>query len=141
MGGCGVIRDHLSRWVAGCYSGTVAGNAFRAEAKALVEVLELAWNRGLRRLICDVDCDNLVKILEDAGAIQLHSEFQVLFPIIQLLARDWHVRINSVHRDSNAVADLLARRGVVASTSGVWILDSPDHDVEYILLKDSLSIP
>lgn len=124
----------------GCYSSDSEGSAFKAEATTLKDVLELAWNRGFHRVICDVDCVDLVATLEDAIAVQLHSDFLVLNSISQLLAKDWDVRINCVHRDSNAVADYLARRGDATSTSGSWILDNPDHDFEYLLLKDSLSI-
>ncbi|XP_057438918.1 uncharacterized protein LOC130730815 [Lotus japonicus] len=88
IGGCGVIRDHLGLWVTGCYSGEPEGNAFKAEATTLKEVLELAWNRGLRSVICDVDCADLVATLADAVAVQLHSKFLILNSISQLLAKN-----------------------------------------------------
>ncbi|XP_057442323.1 uncharacterized protein LOC130734042 [Lotus japonicus] len=140
IGGGGIIRDHLGRWVVGCYSGEAGDSAFRAEAVAMRDVLQLAWEKGFRRVICDVDCAELASIITDEAASQRHAEFLVLGSIRQLLAREWNVRINCVHRESNIVADYLARRGAAARSSGAWVIESPDPDVEYLLLKDSLSI-
>ncbi|XP_057418850.1 uncharacterized protein LOC130713065 [Lotus japonicus] len=115
IGGGGIIRDHLGRWVASCYSGNSGNNVFQAEAVAL--------------------------LLSDAATSQRHSEFVVLLSIRHLLVKDWNVKINCVHRDSDSVADFLARRGAAAHASGLWSIASPDPDVEYLLLKDSLSVP
>lgn len=71
--------------------------AFKAEALALGDVLVLAWDRGFRQIICDVDCDELVQVVVDAEAVQFHSEFVVLNFIRQLLAREWDVKLNGVH--------------------------------------------
>ncbi|XP_057417663.1 uncharacterized protein LOC130711876 [Lotus japonicus] len=141
IGGGGTIRDHRGRWVVGCYSREEGDTAFKVEALALRDVLVLVWDRGSRQIICDVDCDELVRVVVDAEAVQLHSEFLVLNVTHQLLAREWNVKLNGVHRDSNAVADYLARRGAAASAPGFWVMENPDPDVEYLLLKDSLSVP
>lgn len=140
IGGGGIIKDHLGRWVAGCYSGNSGNNAFLAEAVALRDVLQLVWDRGFRRVICDVDCAALVSMSSDAATSQRHSEFLVLLSIRHLLVKDWNVKINCVYRDSNSVADFLARRGAVAHVSGLWSIASPDPDVEYLLLKDSIVV-
>lgn len=63
------------------------------------------------------------------------------FPSAPFDEKDWEVRINCVHCESNVVADYLARRSVVVSIYGSWVIDSPDHDVEYLMLKDSLYVP
>ncbi|XP_057457065.1 uncharacterized protein LOC130747971 [Lotus japonicus] len=114
----GVIRDHHDRWVIGCYSRVDGGNAFKAEALALRGVLQLAWDKGFRQVICDVDCVDLVKIVVDPEAVQLHTEFLVLYSIRQLISMEWDVKLNDVHRDSNAIADYLAWRG---AATGLWV--------------------
>lgn len=95
----------------------------------LRDVLQLAWDRGFRKVICDVDCVELVKVIADVEAMQLHTEFLVLNYIRQLMTKEWDVKRNGVHRDSNVVADCLARRGVVACSHGSWVIDSTDSDV------------
>lgn len=102
----------------GCYSREEGDNAFKAEALALRDVLLLAWNKGFRKVSCDVDCVELVKVVADAEVVQLHYEFLMLNFIRQLLSREWDVKLNGIHRDSNVVADYLARRGAAASAPG-----------------------
>ncbi|XP_057452178.1 uncharacterized protein LOC130743996 [Lotus japonicus] len=125
IGGGGVIRDHHDKWVAGCFSGVAGDNAFRVEAVAMRDVLRLAWHRGFRRVICEVDCSVLVSTLADTTAIHMHYEFPVMV----------------LDPPLNVLADYLARRGATARAFGAWILDFPDPNVECLLLKDSLSIP
>ncbi|XP_057419070.1 uncharacterized protein LOC130713312 [Lotus japonicus] len=140
IGGGSVIRDHRGRCLVGCYSRENDNNAFKAEALASPDVLQLAWDRGFRKVICDVDCIDLVKVITDAEAVHRHSEYLVLSSICQLLAKQWDVKLNSFHRDSNVVADYLARRGANEIFPGFWIFDSLDPDIEYLLLKNLMSI-
>lgn len=76
IGGGGIIQDHHGRWLVGCFSGDVGDSAFKAEVVALRDVLELAWDRGFRKVICDVDCAALVTTLADETAVQMHLELR-----------------------------------------------------------------
>ncbi|XP_057444937.1 uncharacterized protein LOC130737196 [Lotus japonicus] len=102
----------------------------------------LAWDQGYKQIACDIDCEELVTILDrtDQDLVLHHPQVLVLKEIMTLMARDWRVTVNWVHRDGNAAADWLAKYGHSLLDPGVHVIRQPENELQLLLLKDSLVV-
>ncbi|KAG8480267.1 hypothetical protein CXB51_024825 [Gossypium anomalum] len=76
-------------------------------AKVVLEGLKLAWNRGSRQ--AELECDNvlLVDVLWNGlAAISSIAEIRLIH---EWCSKDWQIKFRHVSRDSNKVADQLAK--------------------------------
>ncbi|CAN1147638.1 Putative ribonuclease H protein At1g65750 [Linum perenne] len=89
----------------------------RAELRGVVSVLQLAWERGYR------------KIQQSATIIKA----------IELLQRNWEVQIIHVYRESNHAADYLANVGH-SCPLGFHVLEQFDPNFCYWLHYDQLGV-
>lgn len=97
--------------------------------------LRLAWERGCRRLLCESDCRELVNNLADLEWVRGHSHRAILGEICDMLHWNWRIELSWVAREGNLVADLLTKRGLFLSTSGILVMDVPPIELQIILLK------
>ncbi|XP_057418165.1 uncharacterized protein LOC130712346 [Lotus japonicus] len=118
----------------------VDGGPFLAEMLAFRDGLILAWSRGMRKLICNSDCQELINVLMGHTVTVNLPHGHLLNEIRGLLAREWRVEIAWSCRDANNVADWLAKRGSGLLTGGSIVIESPNSELEVLLLKDSLWI-
>ncbi|CAI0460821.1 unnamed protein product [Linum tenue] len=82
----------------------------RAELRAVVEGLQLAWDLGFRWVKVQLDSKCALQILqcphrEDNRHSAVVARFQAL------IGRNWEVFVSHVYRESNKCADYLASRG------------------------------
>lgn len=142
MGGGGILRDKAGCWIAGFTSLAHGGDPFVAEALGLKEGLLMAWNSGHRNISCDIDCDNLVILLEEGHLERVHHHPQVaiLKEIMQLMARNWRVSISWIHRDGNSAADWLSKQGYNLSSPSTQAIHQLEQELQLILLRDSLFV-
>lgn len=91
MGGGGVIRDGLGRWVCGFPAEFGQGGAFLAELKGLAEGLRLVWHIGSRKVACFVDCMEVVAAVSHTTDAQDSWHTEELVAVRELLARNWEV--------------------------------------------------
>ena len=138
MGAGGLLHDHQGRWLAGFATHRPYGNALQAEALALHLGLQLAWSRGFREVLCEVDCKELITLLEDQS---VRSFMPILEDIYQSIHRVWKVSLNHISREANAPADYLAKLGADCSSQDVLVFLVPNSEVAALVLKDSLRIP
>lgn len=135
MGAGGVFRNDQGRWLLGFHNAGLGGNAFEAEAMALRDGLELAWARGFRNIICEVDSRELL------GSLQ-SSELDSFVPMVQqirsMLERPWQVAIRGIQRKCNQVADFIAKTACMVM--GYHIMNSPSHKLETLVLRDLLGV-
>ncbi|XP_057418918.1 uncharacterized protein LOC130713139 [Lotus japonicus] len=91
MGGVGLIRDSLGKWICGFISTyrEATNSPFLAEALAMRDGLILAWERGVRNIICNSDCQELMQIARDSARAIHHVHGWVLTEIQNLLSRSW----------------------------------------------------
>ncbi|XP_057438959.1 uncharacterized protein LOC130730842 [Lotus japonicus] len=111
MGGGGLIRDMNGTYLVGFMSYACGVNPFLAEALALRQGVCIAWIRGFRQVLCEVDCAELAPVLEDGEGLRFHVERWILK---DMLGRSWRVSLAWIHREGNDVADWLARGGSFA---------------------------
>lgn len=117
----------------GYANGGLGGNAFEAEAMALRDGLELAWVRGFRNLICEVDSRDLLAAIQNTDLDRFITE---IHQIRTMLARDWQVSVRGIHRDCNQVADFIAK--TASNGTGLQVLSTPCHDLETLIMRDLL---
>ncbi|XP_057456613.1 uncharacterized protein LOC130747639 [Lotus japonicus] len=120
MGGRGILRASKGSWVVGFHSHGDGGNALVTEATTLREGLDLAWNKGCRFILCEVDCKDLLQALEDDESMRF---LPVLQEVQERLQNQWFMELSWIPRDCNKVADWLAHQGVMIDLSGVRIFD------------------
>ncbi|KAK4253488.1 hypothetical protein QN277_010152 [Acacia crassicarpa] len=113
--GCGgVIRDPMGQWVGGFTHFLGTCTAFEAEQWAILKGLSLTWDLGLRRVLLELDCKELVDILADAS---LFAGGSLLFQNIrEFMTREWELKISFVPCEHNSLADALAKQGLYASS-------------------------
>ncbi|XP_057442373.1 uncharacterized protein LOC130734086 [Lotus japonicus] len=116
------------------------GSPFCAEALALRDGLRLAWERGFRKIICESDSLEVVKVVQHGGRFDTHVHGQILSEIGELLNRKWRVELGWVAREGNMVADWLAKQGSLLSLCGFNVVDVTPPGLGLLLLKDSLGV-
>ncbi|XP_057443884.1 uncharacterized protein LOC130736046 [Lotus japonicus] len=140
MGGGGILRDNQGNWIAGFTSSQSEGSPFLAEALALRDGLRLAWGHGIRKLVCETDCQDLNEVLVDMSRVNRHDHAAVLKDIKELMERNWRITLAWTQRECNTAADWLARQGALSLIPGVIELNYPPPELAIILLRDKLAV-
>lgn len=112
------------------------GSALLAEATTLKDELHLVWLQGHRNLLCEVNCSDLVTMLQDVDRARLHSHDLMLLEVHVLLSKCWRTNLSWIHREGNYTADRLVKVGVTSSNLGLRVVASLSPELEFILLKD-----
>ncbi|KAJ1401360.1 Ribonuclease H-like superfamily [Sesbania bispinosa] len=76
------------------------------ELRGVSNALEIAWDRGIKKLLCECDSSVSVNLIHN-GTPDYHP--YSFIHIREFLNRDWIVKIYHVWREANGVADMLAR--------------------------------
>ncbi|CAN1767765.1 Putative ribonuclease H protein At1g65750 [Linum perenne] len=82
----------------------------RAELRGAVSGLQLAWERGYRKIQLQLDSQCVVQLLQ-GDDLEDHAHAATIITARELIRRNWEVQILHVYRDSNHVADYLANVG------------------------------
>ncbi|XP_057452845.1 uncharacterized protein LOC130744699 [Lotus japonicus] len=137
MGGGGLLRNHAGNWVMGFMTHYLEGSPFLENALALCDGLQFAWDRGVRRLVCDSDCQELVTIVADPVRVSFHIHALVLREIRNMLARSKRVEFFWCCRDGNVVANWMVKQGFLLPMIGNRMVEVPPLELEVLLLKNS----
>ncbi|CAN1280519.1 Putative ribonuclease H protein At1g65750, partial [Linum perenne] len=106
----GLIQDYQGHCLAAFSENLGICSITRVELRGVVPGLQLAWDRGFRKVQLQTDSQCAVLLLQsDDHADHIHAT--TIQRAQELLRRDWEVRITHVFRESNHVADHLANRG------------------------------
>lgn len=101
---------------------------FKVEARSMLEGLLIAWDKGYYKI--EVECDNelLIQILLSGEGS--HSDISELCLLHLLLQRKWEVRLQSIRREQNVVAEHMAKytssKGSLSSISALLEKDRND---------------
>ncbi|KAL4335788.1 hypothetical protein GQ457_07G042280 [Hibiscus cannabinus] len=97
--------------------------------------LQLAWEKGCRRIILEVDSLEVVKALqEDCRQGHICS---LLFHIRLFLQRNWEVHVVHVLRRANSIADRLAKLAISGSNCVTYLANPPPSIVP--ILQDDIA--
>ncbi|MBA0813798.1 hypothetical protein Gohar_027620, partial [Gossypium harknessii] len=129
----GVLRGPSGGWLVGFRMRTGMFDIFSIEAKVVLEGLKLAWNRGFGQ--AELECDNvlLVDVLRN-GLATISSIVEIRL-IHEWCSKDWQIKFRHISRDSNKVADQLAKMDEDIINCLVTLEDSP-LSVRDLLEKD-----
>ena len=104
------------------------------ELLALRFGLCLAWQHGFRKVVCEVDCLEVVRLVLHEFS-SFHRYLAIIKDIQALLAKDWLCVLHHVYREGNQAADFLARLGAeVVHEERVW--EYPPVGLEHLLFAD-----
>ena len=106
----GLARGDDGRWIFGFYGSIgLAGNLL-PELIATFQGLCLAWNHGFRRVLCESNSLEAIRLIHSPSP-DLHHFQAVIMEIKSWLSREWHVLVSHVLREGNQYADHLAKLG------------------------------
>ncbi|CAN1791749.1 Putative ribonuclease H protein At1g65750 [Linum perenne] len=132
----GLIRDYQGHCLAPFSENLGICSITRAELRGVVSGLQLAWDRGYRKVQLQIDSQCAVLLLQsDDRTDHLHAT--TIRHARELLRRDWEVRIRHVYRESNH--DHLANRGH-SCPIGFHCIELSDPVLSFWLLHDQLSV-
>ncbi|RZC04124.1 hypothetical protein D0Y65_018654 [Glycine soja] len=85
IGAGGVICDHTYNWIVGVYSFDGLGDSAKAEIMALRHGLILAWDKGFRNILCEMDNKNMVDIFNNNCCPDFHPHIAVVLIVLELI--------------------------------------------------------
>ncbi|KAL4310298.1 hypothetical protein GQ457_01G018690 [Hibiscus cannabinus] len=110
-GAGGVLRDDSGAWISGYARYVGRCDALLAELWAIHDGLLLAWDLGFRMVELESDSLEAVRIVcVQSNALCTSA---LVGAIASLIGREWMVEVRHITRDSNGVADKLAKQGRV----------------------------
>lgn len=87
------------------------GISVRAELCAITAGLEIAWSRGITKLIIEWDSELVIDCITKES-IKMDANYILIVKARELLKRDWEVVAQHAFRETNLVADCLANFGL-----------------------------
>ena len=137
--GCGgVFRDSSGVWVTGFKRGLGVGSVLSAELWGILIGIQIAWNRGIRKLW--IESDSLIAVnLVRKGCLPSHQYHNLVCSIRSYMDKQWHLRVTHTHREGNRVADALANEGSCNGPTTLF-LHSPPFCVIDLLRDDSSEV-
>ncbi|CAN0876423.1 Putative ribonuclease H protein At1g65750 [Linum grandiflorum] len=137
----GVIRIDCGRFVKAFTTNLGSCSITRAELRAIVDGLQIAWSLGIRRIKVQSDSTAAIAILEKNSSLN-HQHTILAMQFQELCSRNWGVHISHIYREANNAADYLANLGH-SFDFGLHLLEYPDrglsHWFNYHLIGVSLS--
>lgn len=106
-GAGGLFRDSNGHWLGVFQVFLGVCSNLVAELSALKFGLMIAWNKGFRRLICEVDA-MVVLLLIKSVDVNFHFLFWLIQDVRLLLNRSWSVLLEHTLQEGNFCADFLA---------------------------------
>lgn len=84
---------------------------------ALLKGLQLAWNRGFRKVIIESNSNILIDLLNgnSVGAEHTLVMFQVQY--MNMIQYQWELQFAHISKEQNRVADCLAKNGISVCVS------------------------
>ncbi|XP_054778229.1 uncharacterized protein LOC129286250 [Prosopis cineraria] len=125
----GLARNHQWKFL--------RGSAFTAEALGILWALKLAWEWGMRNIMVESDCQEVVDAIQDQDLVVVNWDVAVLneirsdtTPVLHKIRcsfeRDWDAAAILCDRETNMAADALANEARTFSSELV-ILNSPPN--------------
>ncbi|CAN0880709.1 Putative ribonuclease H protein At1g65750, partial [Linum grandiflorum] len=134
----GIIRSDTGQFVKAFASNLGSCSITRAEMRAIVDGLQLAWTMGIRRIRVLSDSMAAITILAKDSELN-HQHAALVLQFKELCSCQWEVNLSHTYREANHAADYLANLGHSISY-GMYILDSPDRCLSHWLHYDLMSI-
>ncbi|KAJ1377551.1 Ribonuclease H domain [Sesbania bispinosa] len=123
----GILRDENKSWISGFSGFQGIGTVVEAKYLAILMGLEFAWNKGVKNLVIESDCLDVISELNLPSSLSSHPNYGLLCKIRSILNRDWVVTLQHVARDANRPTDCLAKFGSSYDDSFLeWVAPLPE---------------
>lgn len=110
--GCGgVLRDEDGRFIFGFAGGLGSCSITQAELWAILNGSQKTKERGITKVIVESDSMAAVRLI-NMGCSSLHPSANLVFDIRKILDMEGHFSISHTYRETNQVADGLAKYGM-----------------------------
>ncbi|CAL1413655.1 unnamed protein product [Linum trigynum] len=106
----GLIQDWTGRCVDAFVENLGIFTITRAEIKAAIRGLQMAWRKGYRKVHIQLDSTTAVNILSSQNQTD-HRYFNLVQQFKGLVQQNWEVKISHTYRECNKAADFLANKG------------------------------
>ncbi|CAN1763773.1 Putative ribonuclease H protein At1g65750, partial [Linum perenne] len=133
----GLIRDENGRFVRAFTANIGDCLITRAELRAIVQGLHLAWAAGIRKVVVQSDSRAALAILQSGDTALQHAALVAEFR--ELCTRSWEVSLVHVFREANFAADYLANLGHSCSI-GLHLYSHPDPTLAHWLRYDLFGV-
>lgn len=131
----GVLRQPNGSLINGFAGSVGVSTILHVELLALYHGSKIAWDRGIRDLVCYSDSTLAIQLVMD-DINPWHHYASIIANIKDLMGRSWRLQLFHSWREANAVANCLAKIGVASSNS--WaVFDVPPAGVLPILEGDA----
>ncbi|CAN1175315.1 Putative ribonuclease H protein At1g65750 [Linum perenne] len=134
----GLLRDEMGRCSAAYSLNLGICSITRAELRGMIFGLQMAWDRGHRRVVAQLDSAVAVALLEADGEIT-HQHAAEIYQFRELLKRDWCIQVRHIYREANKAADFLAGRGHSLGL-GNHTIPTSDRALGFYLRYDCIGI-
>ncbi|CAN0911179.1 Putative ribonuclease H protein At1g65750, partial [Linum grandiflorum] len=135
----GLFRDSDGRCLAAYSMNLEICSITRAELRAAVTWLQIAWERGYRRVrVLQLDSRVAIQLLLGDGELT-HQHSSEVASFCEMLDRDWLIKVEHIYREGNRAADYLAAL-CHSLPSGVYSIYVVDHTLSLHILYDMLGI-
>ena len=115
----GLFRDELGNWKGGFYMKISQDSVIGAELRAILMGLQLAWDKGFRKVVIESDAKLAVEKVYSGNLMDPH--FNICANIRDLLGRGWCCKLLFSWREANRSADGLAKRALHLVQEEGWL--------------------
>ncbi|CAN1319948.1 Putative ribonuclease H protein At1g65750, partial [Linum perenne] len=134
----GLIRNHQGRCLAAFTLNLGKCSFTMAELRGAVSGLQLAWERGYRKIQLYLDSQFAVQLLQ-GDDLEDHVHVATIITTREPLQRNWEVQIIHIYREGNHAADYLANVGH-SCLLGFHSVEQSDLNFCYWLHYDQLGV-
>ena len=90
--------------------------------------LNLAWDLAFRKMYCELDSTEALRLSTDPSIIVFHVHGAIIADIKTLVHRSWQVQLSHVYREVNSSVDAMAKSGT-SQLDDVIVWQSPPSDL------------
>ncbi|KAK8607988.1 hypothetical protein V6N13_023446 [Hibiscus sabdariffa] len=119
----GVLRDHTGTWIRGFTRFVGQCSVVESELWGIATGMALAWELGYRQLVIETDSADALRLIEQKS--KGGGPFTLVHRIHVLRVLDWRLVFSKIRRDSNDVADRLAKLASYDSLDTEFFDQSP----------------
>ncbi|KAL9454363.1 hypothetical protein AB3S75_009869 [Citrus x aurantiifolia] len=130
----GLVRDCSGTWQFGFGMNIGLCSVTSAELWGLFQGLHLAWNRGIRYLVAEVDRQCIFQLISSTRT-EPNAHLSLINAIKELMNRDWQITIKHIYREANFAADFMAKLAG-SLPLGFHDFDNPPNGIGYWLCND-----
>ncbi|KAH1056181.1 hypothetical protein J1N35_034246 [Gossypium stocksii] len=141
----GVIRGPSGGLLVGFTMATYMAGIYQIEARAVLEVLQLAWEKGFRRV--EVESDNAMLIKSLQSSLAIVNNVKEIRMIHKYCFKNWRINFRHFQRGNNKVVDCLTKVAegdldqlMVLEEPSIFVREFLDEDISLSLLVKGVKI-